>query len=201
MGVSEADFEAALDEIMAMKVADVIRDGNASVTITCRRMMHEAITREQTRLRVQNHRNKERNAERNASGNAKVTPNKLEAISQKLETEEEKASVPAALLLASEDQPKPEKKFNAADAEIPAKLASPEFRSVWAEWCAYRREKGHTMKSRTAKAQLEKMAEWGEAQAIAAMRKSIMQGWQGVFPPTDNPNNRAPERSEFANAF
>jgi len=103
MGVSEADFEAALEEIVAMKVADVIRDGNASVTITSRRMMNEAITLEQTRLRVQNHRNKKRNAERNALSSAKVTPNKLEAISQKLEVETKKteASVPAAVLFDS----------------------------------------------------------------------------------------------------
>ena len=85
MGVSEPDFEIALGEIEAMKVGNVTRCGNGDVTITCRRMTNEAITREQSRLRVQNHRNKERNAARNASGNANVTPNKLEVISQKLE--------------------------------------------------------------------------------------------------------------------
>lgn len=95
MGVSEPDFEIALGEIEAMKVGNVTRCGNGDVTITCRRMTNEAITREQSRLRVQNHRNKERNAARNASGNANVTPNKLEVISQKLEARTNLALPPA----------------------------------------------------------------------------------------------------------
>jgi hypothetical protein len=89
MGVSDAEFVTTIEEIDAMKVGNVIRCSNGDVTITCRRMLNEAITREQTRLRVQNHRNKERNNERNASSNAKETPNKSEVISHKLEEEGE----------------------------------------------------------------------------------------------------------------
>lgn len=202
MGVSEPDFEIALGEIEAMKVGNVIRCGNGDVTITCRRMTNEAITREQSRLRVQNHRNKERNAARNASGNANVTPNKLEVISQKLETEANNtdASVPAALSLRLDEPPTLNKKFNPTEAAIPAGIDSPQFRAAWADWCAYRRERGQTLKSRTAKAQLAEMADWGQADAIAAIRKSIMQGWQGVFKPDANQRKPAQE-SEFSNAF
>jgi len=101
MGASEADFLSALREIEDMKVGDVIRGSNGDVTVTCRRMMNESITREQSRLRVQNHRNKERNAARNASSNENVTPNKLEVISHKSETNKNTASVPAAVLVES----------------------------------------------------------------------------------------------------
>jgi len=101
MGASEADVLAALREIEDMKVGDVIRGSNGDVTVTCRRMMNESITREQSRLRVQNHRNKERNAARNASSNENVTPNKLEVISHKSETKKNTASVPAAVLVES----------------------------------------------------------------------------------------------------
>ena len=113
MGVSEADFLSALREIEDMKVGDVIRGSNGDVTLTCRRMMNESITREQTRLRVQNHREKERNAECNASSNADVTPNKSEVISQKSEAKNNTAPVPVA---AGDEDP-------AADCPFPSDVA------------------------------------------------------------------------------
>jgi hypothetical protein len=93
MGSTEADFQCALSEIEEMKVGDVIRNGNGDVSVTCRRMMNESITREQTRLRVQNHRKKHGNKAGNESGNADVTGNKSEVISQKSEAEKQTASV------------------------------------------------------------------------------------------------------------
>jgi hypothetical protein len=93
MGATEADFQSALSEIEEMKVGDVIRNGNGDVSVTCRRMMNESITREQTRLRVQNHRKKHGNKAGNESGNADVTGNKSEVISQKSEDEKQTASV------------------------------------------------------------------------------------------------------------
>jgi len=93
MGSSEEDFQSALSEIEEMKVGDVIRECNGNVSVTCRRMMNESITREQTRLRVQNHRKKHGNKAGNESGNADVTGNKSEVISQKSEDEKQTASV------------------------------------------------------------------------------------------------------------
>jgi uncharacterized protein YdaU (DUF1376 family) len=93
MGATEADFQSALSEIEEMKVGDVIRNGNGDVSVTCRRMMNESITREQTRLRVQNHRNKHGNKAGNDTSNADVTPKKSEVISQKSEAEKQTASV------------------------------------------------------------------------------------------------------------
>jgi len=135
MGVSEAEFETAIEEIDAMKVGNVLRCSNGDVTITCRRMLNEAITREQTRLRVQNHRNKERNNERNASSNASVTPKKSEVISQKLEEEaESEADAPPPDLPFDDlpDQPeKPKKQPKQTDAEWLADLAtSPAYRGI-----------------------------------------------------------------------
>jgi hypothetical protein len=135
MGVSEAEFETAVEEIDAMKVGNVLRCSNGDVTITCRRMLNEAITREQTRLRVQNHRNKERNNERNASSNASVTPNKSEVRSQKLEEEaESEADAPPPDLPFDDlpDQPeKPQKQPKQTDAEWLADLAtSPAYRGI-----------------------------------------------------------------------
>jgi hypothetical protein len=135
MGVSDAEFETTIEEIDAMKVGNVLRCSNGDVTITCRRMLNEAITREQTRLRVQNHRNKERNNGSNASSNASVTPNKSEVISQKLEEEaESEADAPPPDLPFDDlpDQPeKPQKQPKQTDAEWLADLAtSPAYRGI-----------------------------------------------------------------------
>jgi hypothetical protein len=128
MGVSDAEFVTTIEEIDAMKVGNVIRCSNGDVTITCRRMLNEAITREQTRLRVQNHRNKERNNERNASSNAKETPNKSEVISQKLEEEGESDAEAPPPDFALDDLPKqaekPQKQPKQTDAEWLADLAT-----------------------------------------------------------------------------
>ena len=101
-----------------------------------------------------------------------------------------------------DDSPKSDKKFNAAEASIPATIDSPEIRAAWADWCQYRRESGHTMKSRTAHAQLAEMAGWGKVESIAAIRQSIRQGWRGVFKPDANQRKPAQE-SEYNsdNAF
>jgi hypothetical protein len=201
MGVPEADFLSALREIEDMKVGDVIRDSNGDVTLTCRRMMNESITRTQTRLRVQNHREKERNAGCNASSNADVTRNKSEVRSQKSEAKNNTAPVPVA---AGDEAPaadcpfprevakKPDAKFRAESSEIPSTLATPEFVAAWADWCAYKRERGQTLRSRTAKAQLGEMSGWGESVAIAAIRKSIVNGWTGVFQPDANSGRAKP---------
>jgi hypothetical protein len=121
MGVSESEFETAVEEIDAMKVGNVLRCSNGDVTITCRRMLNEAITREQTRLRVQNHRNKERNSGSNASSNAGVTDNKSEVISHKSEEEEESEAVAPPPDFSLEDDSnvdeKPKKKPKQTDAE------------------------------------------------------------------------------------
>jgi hypothetical protein len=127
MGATEADFQSALSEIEEMKVGDVIRNGNGDVSVTCRRMMNESITREQTRLRVQNHRNKHGNKAGNESGNADVTPNKSEVISHK--SEEEGSGVvtrpPAILFDDLLDEPeKPKKQPKQTDAEWLAELAT-----------------------------------------------------------------------------
>jgi uncharacterized protein YdaU (DUF1376 family) len=189
MGVPEADFLSALREIEDMKVGDVIRDSNGDVTLTCRRMMNESITRTQTRLRVKHHREKERNAERNASSNADVTRNKSEVISQKSEAKNNTAPVPVAAgeptdcPFPPEVARKPDAKFRAESSEIPSALATPEFVAAWADWCAYKRERGQTLRSRTAKAQLGEMSGWGQSVAVAAIRKSIVNGWTGVFQP------------------
>lgn len=80
-GASVDQAEAIITEIEMMRVADVTRASNGDVTLSCRRMLRERITREQTRLRVQRHRS---NMTCNAGGNASETHNKLETRNQNI---------------------------------------------------------------------------------------------------------------------
>jgi uncharacterized protein YdaU (DUF1376 family) len=93
------------------------------------------------------------------------------------------AGEPADCPFPPEVAKKPDAKFRAESSEIPPTLATPDFIAAWADWCAYKRERGQTLRSRTAKAQLGEMNGWGQSVAVAAIRKSIVNGWTGVFQP------------------
>ncbi len=69
---------------------------------------------------------------------------------------------------------------------FPPTLSTPEFADAWQDWVAYRKERGQTLKPTTIKAQLAKMQDWGAVDAIAAIRQSILNGYQGIFEPRSN---------------
>jgi len=87
IGASAEETGKVIVELEELRIADISRDaGNGKVTITCRRMLRELITREQTRLRVQNYRARQAEASALNSDNENVTRKKSEAISQKPES-------------------------------------------------------------------------------------------------------------------
>ena len=117
----------------------------------------------------------------------------------RLEKEQKEQKEPKEPNLAP---PKPESKFKAEDAEIPATLSSPDFVAAWADWCAYKRERKQTLTRQTAKAQIKEMDKWGATLAVDRIRLSILRGWTGVFERDANGQRGKPaERSEFADAF
>jgi len=66
---------------------------------------------------------------------------------------------------------------------IPPELDTEEFRAAWGEWKADRAERGikaYTPRGETAK--LKELAPYGPAVAVAAIRTSIGNQWQGLFP-------------------
>lgn len=78
-------------------------------------------------------------------------------------------------------------------ADVPLPFDSPEFVSAWGDWLAYRRERRLTAyKPTSLKAQFAELAAWGEAGAIASIRESIRQQWQGLFPPKASANGARP---------
>lgn len=67
---------------------------------------------------------------------------------------------------------------------FPDVLDTPAFREVWADWKDDR--KANRRKPLTPKGEAIKLAElasWGEADAIAGIKASIGNGWQGIFRP------------------
>lgn len=66
---------------------------------------------------------------------------------------------------------------------LPAALDTPEFRAAWEDWRGYRREsKLPAWKARTVKAKLAELAAVGSERAVAAIQKSIANGYLGLFP-------------------
>lgn len=70
-----------------------------------------------------------------------------------------------------------------AHVRVPDGLATPSFLTAWNEWVEYRRATKHPLSPISAKQQLERCLEWGPERAVAAIRFSIGNGYQGLFEP------------------
>jgi hypothetical protein len=71
---------------------------------------------------------------------------------------------------------------------IPMPFISEAFALAWAEWETSRREAGKPIKPTGRKLQMAKCIEWGEIRAIAALRHSAANGYQGLFEPNTQRN-------------
>ena len=81
--------------------------------------------------------------------------------------------------------------------KIPPELDTEDFRRAWGEWKAERAAKRKNYTPRGEREQLRKLAAFGPAAAVAAIRDSIAQGWQGLFPEkhaNDRPRSGNPVR-------
>ena len=66
---------------------------------------------------------------------------------------------------------------------------SPDFKLFWANWQQHRIEKKAKLTPTATKQQLERLAEMGEERAIAALKHSMANGWQGIYEPGISPSN------------
>ena len=73
-----------------------------------------------------------------------------------------------------------------ASSILPSNLQTPDFQKAWADWLQHRREIKHPVTPTAAKEQLSKLTDMGPERAVAALRNSTANGWQGVFEPKDN---------------
>jgi|688.fasta_scaffold277187_2 hypothetical protein len=70
---------------------------------------------------------------------------------------------------------------NKDEMELP--FSSPDFLMFWSNWEQHRIEIKKKLTPTTKRQQLAKLAEMGEARAIAALKHSLAGGWQGIFEP------------------
>lgn len=87
---------------------------------------------------------------------------------------------------------KKEQRKKVADASVvfPSALDTKDFKTAWSEWKQYRRAaKMKKLPPVSVKAQLKKLDEMGEQDAIEAIKHSIAQGWSGIFSPS-SPSRR-----------
>jgi len=70
---------------------------------------------------------------------------------------------------------------------LPAELDTPAFRETWETYLKYRREaKFKKLKAASIEAQWKQFVEWGVDAAIASIKTTIRNQWQGIFEPKQN---------------
>ena len=72
---------------------------------------------------------------------------------------------------------------------LPLPFDSPDFKLFWANWQQHRIEKKAKLTPTATKQQLERLAEMGEERAIAALKHSMSNGWQGIYEPGISPSS------------
>jgi len=70
---------------------------------------------------------------------------------------------------------------NVQETPLPPLIDTAEFRTAWADWRKHRKEIGKPVKPTAAANKLRQLETWGAARAVAAIRHSIGNGWQGIF--------------------
>jgi hypothetical protein len=70
--------------------------------------------------------------------------------------------------------------------ELPHELDCPDLRSAWNDFVDYRKERKKPVTPTTAKILFNRMKAWGADTSADALRDSIANGWQGVFPPKES---------------
>lgn len=78
--------------------------------------------------------------------------------------------------------------------EVPAALSGyPKFNESWDAWLDHRVEIRHKATKRVQSESLKFLEELGPSRAVAAIRHSIRQGWQGIFEPDNKAANGSSE--------
>jgi hypothetical protein len=89
------------------------------------------------------------------------------------------------------------KEHEVADAQV-LPFDSSDFKLFWSSWEQHLKEKKKPLKPTTRKMQLAKLFEMGEERAIAALKHSMTNGWQGIFEPETRPNKINYGKSAYA---
>lgn len=85
----------------------------------------------------------------------------------------------------------------AMEQAIPPELDSPEFRELWNDFIQHRVEQKKRMTPTAIRRAFQKMLPWGRDRAIAALKHSIANSYQGIFEDHNRPTGRRPRGSEI----
>jgi len=127
----------------------------------------------------------------NATGNEKVTPAPLPREEKRREEKIDKELIApqadAGLFSGLDDSTTDNKKTKPTkfNPESLADQMPPVLAEWWIKWVAYRRERKITTRETTMRSQADNLAEWGKSglDPCMAIKSSIDNGWQGLFPP------------------
>jgi hypothetical protein len=85
---------------------------------------------------------------------------------------------------SSTSKKKGDKPASLEEIEFPANLQTDAFARTWESYLAYRKEsRRKNLAPASKKVQLRDLSEAGHDEAIAAINRTIANGWQGIFPP------------------
>jgi hypothetical protein len=80
---------------------------------------------------------------------------------------------------------------------LPTVLETEEFKDNWDRWKKFRKEKKKPITPTQEEEQLKRLAGWGVVRAIAALKNSIAQGYQGIFEPEFQPPTGKADKKQF----
>ncbi len=83
-------------------------------------------------------------------------------------------------------RPKTVREVFKSKEELPESLNTVDFLINWAAWIAHRCEIRKPLTPTAARQQIAKLEAMGERRAVAALKHSTANGWQGIFEPTTN---------------
>jgi hypothetical protein len=93
------------------------------------------------------------------------------------------------------EEGKPPKAPSGTEGEIPATLKTEAFLAAWADWHQHRVEIKHKFTPTAERNALAKLANMGPDRAVAALRHSMANGWQGIIEPDTKGNSRGNQRT------
>ena len=100
----------------------------------------------------------------------------------------------------NEENEKNVKKKNGTDSDFPVALDTQDFQAAWEDWKAYRHEKRlRALTAKGSQAQLARLAAWGVDRAVAAIRHSMANEYQGIY--EEKPDGHRPGKAKPSGSY
>lgn len=88
--------------------------------------------------------------------------------------------------------------FAVSSDDLPPPLNREDVRNAWDNWQLHCRQKGKPLTERAATMQIRRLQEWGPERTIAAIERSILNRWTGIFEDDKKRNGAVPRLDSAA---